>query len=113
MKALRTLTVIILGLSDSSNTTYTSPDEIFKAGNYLGLNNKTFQLMSNIVNYSPQPQELWLAVEYEYLPGQAEGYMDAELQFASVQICGKNSTANGVTIDGTGQFLVSYEERYL
>jgi hypothetical protein len=104
-----TPSLVILGLSDSSDTIYTSPDGSFKAGNYLGPNNKTFQLMSDIVNYSPQPQNLWLAVEYEYLPGQAEGYMDAELQFVSVEICGNNATGNGVMIDETGQFSVPHD----
>jgi hypothetical protein len=48
-------------------------------------------------------------VEYEYLPGQPEGYMDTELVFVSVDICPfTNTTSNpDVTIDGTGQFLVS------
>jgi hypothetical protein len=109
-KAPKTPSLVILGLSDSSDTIYTSPDGSFKAGNYLGPNNKTFQLMSDIVNYSPQPQKLWLAVEYEYLPGQAEGYLDAELQFVSVDPCSRNSTGDGVTIDGTGQFLVPHDK---
>ena len=51
-KAPKTPSLVILGLSDSSDTIYTSPDGSFKAGNYLGPNNKTFQLMSDIVNYS-------------------------------------------------------------
>src|ERR1700761_3267939 len=103
--APRTPGLVILGLSDSSDTIYTSPDGTFKAGNYLGAKNESFVLMLDIVNYSPQPQKLYLAVEYEYLPGQADGYMDSELQFVSVEVCG-NSTGKEITVDGFRPFHV-------
>ena len=100
--------LVILGLSDSSDTINTSPDGSFKSGNYVGPGNTTYWLQSDIANYSPERQKLWLAVEYEYLPGQPKDYMDSTLLFVSVDICGLNKTANpDVKLDGMGQFLVS------
>jgi len=57
MGSMSTPGLVILGLSDSSDTIYTSPDGSFKGGNFIGPNNKTFMLMSSFANYSPNPPE--------------------------------------------------------
>ena len=109
-KAPKTPSLVILGLSDSSDTIYTSQTAASGRETTWVRTTRLSVPMSDIVNYSPQPQKLWLAVEYEYLPGQAEGYLDAELQFVSVDPCSRNSTGDGVTLDGTGQFLVPHDK---
>jgi hypothetical protein len=61
---------------DGSASVYTTPDGSFKSGNYIQ-KDATITMMSELVNYRTEPQEVYVTTEVEAMIGPRSDYFDA------------------------------------
>jgi hypothetical protein len=71
---------------DGAYQIYTTPDGKFKSGNYIPKNAKV-KVLTEFVNYRPEPQEFYLVSEIEAVLGPREDYMDAAKLALSATSC--------------------------
>ncbi|KAF1987846.1 hypothetical protein K402DRAFT_46801 [Aulographum hederae CBS 113979] len=79
--------LVTIGLSDNSTTYFTSEDGKFKAGNYYAKGMGTYLMEVDVNNYNNFPLEVHMVVEYEYLDGRQDGYLDSQLQYITAGPC--------------------------
>jgi hypothetical protein len=76
--------------NDHGDQLYTSEDGSFKSGYYIKPTD-TFDMEGEFMNYNAAPQTIYVVIDFEYLPGKPEGYLDAHSLTLSVAPC--NETA--------------------
>jgi hypothetical protein len=65
------------GGTDRESFIYTSSDSSLKGG-YFVKSNQRLDLVAEFMNYRVQSQKIVLAVEFEYLPGKPEGFLNSQ-----------------------------------
>jgi hypothetical protein len=86
----KTAGLFIGGGNEHGDLLYTSEDGNFKSGYYIKPID-TFDMEGEFMNYNTAPQTIYVVLDFEYLPGKPEGYLDAHSLTLSVAPC--NETA--------------------
>ncbi|KAF1992051.1 hypothetical protein K402DRAFT_459245 [Aulographum hederae CBS 113979] len=83
------LAVQLLGSGDDgAPMSYASSQpDVIKTGFYVGKEEKVMH-SSEYVNYKDYPQDIYMTIDYEYIPGKPEGYSDALHSSFTVTGCG-------------------------
>ncbi|KAF2669195.1 hypothetical protein BT63DRAFT_424927 [Microthyrium microscopicum] len=74
------------GGSAGSGSAFAAPNSDIKTGAYIGKYD-AFQFSSEIVNYNPKEKEIYLSLDYEFLPGKTPGLMNVGMGALSVEGC--------------------------
>jgi hypothetical protein len=74
------------GASDDTVTLFTAADGNFKTGYYIKPTD-TLVMVLEIMNYSPQKQDVYVVADVEWIEGKPEGYMDTITLPISVGDC--------------------------
>jgi hypothetical protein len=105
------------GGSSGSGSAFAVPNSEVKSGVYIGKAD-TFQFSSEIVNYDPKAKDIFLTIDYEWVPGKIAGLLDVGLSALSADACfnpagqfippkdkAKTYTGGGWTVTKNGYFV--------
>jgi hypothetical protein len=76
----------IVAGNDEAPNYFTTPDGKFDSGYYIG-QREMFAMQSEIINYKPTNQSVYITAEIEYLPGRISGFADSAVSLLSVTGC--------------------------
>lgn len=74
----------------------TGPDKL-KIGNYVGKNNQLL-LSIDLVNYNPEPKNVYVIADLTYIEGKAVGYHETAVHLISVGTCENNGFLGGLFV---------------
>jgi hypothetical protein len=75
---------------------YTGPDKL-KIGNYVG-NSSQLLLWIDLVNYNPEPKNVYVIADLTYIEGKAVGYYESVVHLISVGTCESNAFLGGLFV---------------
>ncbi|KAF1809059.1 hypothetical protein P152DRAFT_174848 [Eremomyces bilateralis CBS 781.70] len=81
------ISVLVGTGEDASPQVFASKDPKVKSGFYIG-SNDTFTAMVEAVNYNPYEKDIYLSMDYEYIPGPREpGWLNSGIGSISIDGC--------------------------
>jgi hypothetical protein len=75
---------------------FTDPNRL-RVGNYLRANNQLL-LSVDLVNYNPEPKNVYVIADLTYIEGKAAGYYETAIHLISVGTCESNAFLGGLFV---------------
>jgi hypothetical protein len=83
------VSILVGAGSEGTANVFTAMDSQVKTGFLLQKDDSLF-ITAEVINYDPQPKQIYLSLDYEYIEGDTEGYMDTAMGALNVDGCKKN-----------------------